>query len=152
MGKRTGEINPKEYSLTLGTHEVKGFYTGTIISIVRDANNYSYLMGADEEMARMNLNNLVTLFTIILHQTSDSNDVLSLISNLDRKTGKGAFPLLFKDGWGRSAGGAPVTWIEKDADQPFEGGADATPPGRTWPIRCAHYEGIIGGNRTTATA
>lgn len=152
MPKKTAEINPNAYDLILGTHEVVGFYTGTVINVVRDSNNYNYIVGADQEVARINLNNLATLFTVILQQTSDSNDILSVLSNVDRKTGKGAFPLIFKDGWGRSAGIAPISWIEKDPDQPFEGGPDATPPGRSWTFRCPHYEGIIGGSRIVTAA
>lgn len=157
MEKSTGEINPNEYSVnlvtpTLGIHRVQGFHEGDIINIVYDANNYNYMVGADGEAARINTNNLSALFTFLLMQTSLSNDFLSIMSNLDRKTGFGTASLLFKDGWGNSVGASPVAWIEKMPDQNFQGAAGASIPSRSWALRCPHYEGIVGSSRRAGGA
>jgi hypothetical protein len=152
MAKRTGEINPNEYSLIWGTHQVKGFHEGDVITIVYDANSYNYLTGADEEAARINLVNNTVLITFLLMQTSLSNDYLSVAANIDSKTGGGAAQLLFKDNWGNTVGASPVSWIEKRPDQAFQGGQGASIPSRSWAIRCPHYEGIIGSSRRVSAA
>lgn len=148
----TGQINPKEYSLIFGIHQIQGFHEGTIINIVYEANNYNPLIGADGEVSRILTNNQSALITVTLAQTSLSNDFLSVQSNLDRKSGTGALPLLFKDNWGKSAGVSPVAWIEKMPDQPFDGGAGATVQSRVWNIRAPLYEGIVGSSKSIAVS
>lgn len=148
----TGQINPREYSLYLGIHRIQGFHEGTVINIIYDALNYNMLIGADGEVSRILTNNQSALITVTLAQTSLSNDFLSVQSNIDRKFGTGALPLLFKDNWGKSAGASPVAWVEKMADQPFDGGAGATVQTRAWNIRAPLYEGIVGSSRPIEAA
>jgi hypothetical protein len=147
----TGDINPNEYSLDLvyadGAHKVQGFMPGTSLTIVYDAQNFNFLQGSDEESARVLLNNSSVLITAILMQSSESNDRLSALSNIDRSVGTGAFSLSFKDNWGKTAGASAVAWIEKIPDQGFDFGQEATIQPRSWAIRCAAYFGTVGSSR-----
>jgi len=150
----TGEINPNEYDLNLvsaaGVHKVKGFQSGTSINIVYDANNFNFIEGSDQESTRILTNSAAALFTVILMQSSASNDRLSILSNLDRGAGVGAFSLSFKDNWGNTAGAAASAWIEKMPDQGFDFGPEATGQARSWLIRCAAYFGTVGSSRRVA--
>jgi len=145
MGE-TREINPKEVDIIIGgsNHKVSGFQSGTYLDVVYDVDNFTDDVGPDGEGARVATNNFAADITITLKQSSLSNDVLSVLSNVDRRAGKGAFPLTIKDNWGSTLNFAAQTWIKKMPNQPQ---ADSVQP-RVWVFRTLQLEAFVGGNRS----
>jgi len=144
MGKstNTGQIDPAEFTITYGTHTIQGYADGTYIGIVYNANTFEAMKGADGEAARVITNDNSVLITVTLIQTSQSNTVLSGLSNIDRKTGAGALPFFVKDNSGDTAGGGSIAWVQKDPDVTNSKSIES----RAWQFYVPHYEGVVGGN------
>jgi hypothetical protein len=144
----TREINPKEVDIIIGgnNHKVVGFQSGAYLDIAYDVDNFNDDVGPDGEGARIATNNFAADITITLKQTSLSNDILSVLNNVDRVAGKAAFPLTIKDNWGNTLNFSAQTWVKKMANQPQ---ADSVQP-RVWVLRTLHLNGFVGGNRSAS--
>lgn len=140
--KSTGQIDPSEFTITYGTHTIKGFADGTYVNITYNANTFEPAKGADGEAARIVTNDNSVTLTVTLLQSSSSNTILSGLDNIDRKTALGALPLFVKDNLGDTVGGGSIAWIQKAPDV----SNSKTVEPRAWVFYVPHYEGIVGGN------
>ena len=111
----SGEINPKEIQVNFtslvipnGSVDIAGWGDGVFLTIDYNSPGWNMFTGADGETARVRTNDNSALMTLGIMQTEESNDVLSLITNIDLISGKGAIRVLVKDAWGKTVNVAPV--------------------------------------------
>ena len=134
--------SPKKVSVIFGAVIVTGFAEGTFINIERNKDAFTLATGADGEVSRIHSPDKSGKVTITLQQTSDSNDLLSVLAIADENTLQGQVPLLVKDGNGRTLVAAANAWIDKLAPSGF-GDEMST---REWIVSCAELEIFVGGN------
>jgi hypothetical protein len=137
--------DPNEVSIVAAGVPVEGgFADGTFVEVDQDSDDFVDVVGVDGDVTRSKTNDRRGTITITLMQSSQSNAVLSALSNIDRKTGNGAGvgPLLIKDNQGTTLYAAEKSWIAK----PPAAGFDKTAGPRAWKIRCADLERFDGGN------
>jgi len=136
--------DPANILLTVAGIPISGYADGTFISIVRDNPSYNSGTGSDGEGYRAKSNDKSGTCTLTLLQTSESNDALSALYQLDEATGDGVGPLLLKDNSenGRSIYEAETCWIEKPADAEFAREVSD----REWVIKTDKLVAFIGGN------
>lgn len=133
----------KQVSVSIGGNLITGFAEGDdAIKVTPDADDWSLSVGADGEASRSKSNNAAATVVITLKQTSDANDVLMGLRNLDRATGKGAVPVFIKDSSGRALHSSDKGWIQKLPEATY--GANAG--NREWTLRCGEMVHNIGGN------
>lgn len=131
-----------EVIVTFGSHQVQGFADGDTITCVRDGRNWSMAPGDDGEVTRSKLVAKHGRVTLVLKASSDSNDVLSGIAELDYRTGAGVLPLSVRDLSGRSLHFCENAFIEGIPDAAYAQEAGS----REWVILCPNLNGFIGGN------
>jgi hypothetical protein len=121
-----------------------GFADGEFLRIEQEADDWTDVIGTDGEVTRSKTNDRRATATILLMQSSDDNDLLSQLSNLDRNTpgGAGVGSFLVRDQNGRAKYNAAACWISKPPDVSFGREAAA----REWTIRIARLERFDGGN------
>jgi hypothetical protein len=121
---------------------VMDFADGEFIQVTGMTENFEPVSGADGSENRNNKNITGVDVSIIISQTSSTNDLLSAKHAVDKlnNSGKGAF--LFKDINGASIVSSGQAYIKGYADM-SNGNALAT---RTWMIRCPQAIVFVGGN------
>lgn len=134
--------SPKKVSLTVGSVLISGYMEGTFITVERDADSFTKLVGADGEVARSASVDKSGTITVTLMQTSDSNDLLSALAFADEATFTGKFPVMVKDANGTSKHISDTAWLVKPAMKEY--GQEIT--GVEWTIQCANLTTHIGGN------
>lgn len=134
--------DPKKVSVIVGTKAMSGFMEGSLVSIERDEDAFTKVVGADGEVARAKTNNRAGNITIPLMQTSESNDYLSTLAALDEADNAGVVPVLIRDALGRTIVSARQAWVRKIPSVTFE--RDNT--GREWILDCGDLEVFVGGN------
>ena len=142
VSSRASSFNPAEFDLIIAGQTITGFAEGTFVEFVRNEDTWTFITGANGEVARIKRNNLSTTITITLLQGSESNLVLSNLHNIDENTGTGAFPVLGKDNSGGSTYAASKAWVQKTADAPFSSAHEA----RVWVIQAAQMIHSTAGN------
>ena len=128
-----------------GVLTVSGFMEGTFLEVNKDLKPYQCRRTPDGTTARLYIKDRTYTLKFTLAQTSDSNDVLTRIQQLDEITQLGYFPLLIKDSKGSTLLFSPTAWIEEIPNQTF--GTNIEP--RTWGIRAVNCVSHIGGNEGT---
>lgn len=125
-----------------GPVQVTGFVPDSRVTIEKNEARWTKRVGSDGLVTRSKTNDETATVTLHLEQTSMSNDLLSAISQLDRQTNEGVFPLMIKDNSGRSLYTAESAWIERDPNAEFgrESGE------RTWAIHTGQLQSHTGGN------
>lgn len=133
-----------EVTVSFSGVPIKGYADGEFLTITFESNVFDDMVGTDGEVTRSKTNDFRATATIKLLSTSDSNDLLSAIYNVDRKAANGAGigVFLVKDRQGRSVYMASESWIQKPPDVSF----DKTATAREWVIRLANLEYFTGGN------
>ena len=121
-----------------------GYDDGEFLRIEQEADDFLDKVGTDGEVTRSKSNDRRATATVILMQSSDGNNLLSALNNIDRLAGNGAGvgPFLVKDRQGLSLYAAAECWISKPPDVSF----DREPTPREWTIRIAVLERFDGGN------
>lgn len=132
---------PDEVVGTFGPVLFSG-YADADITIEYNEDAFTFKAGLDGKGTRTKNANKSGRITVPLMQTSMANDLLSAIAQVDRKTGKGVFPLLFKDNSGRTVVAALDAWIVKIPAAGF--GKEAGQ--RNWVFETDSLEAFIGGN------
>ena len=140
--KKTSNFNPDEVAIIFGTHTITGFADGTFIEVEQTNDSFTLTKGADGEAARVRSNDDSGTVKVSLLQSADSNMVLSLLHQVDKKSGKGTLPILFKDASGDTVGAGAVAWIKKPAGIGYSKGIET----RVWVFDVAHLEMLTGGN------
>lgn len=136
--------NPKEVTIIFGPVIVTGFADGTFLSVDFNEDAFTLQVGTDGEGTRSKSNNDSATIAFTLMQSSDSNDLLSALHNIDKNTpsGDGIVPLLIKDLQGSSLYTAETAWIRKAPTSEFA--REAGP--REWTIETDKLVAFVGSN------
>lgn len=141
----TRVYDASEVSVIIGAVEVDaGFADGEFLRIEQETDDFEDVVGTDGEVTRSKTNDRRATATLLLMQSSASNQALSALSNLDRETANGAgiVPFLVRDRNGDSLYEAQHCWIQRPPDVGF----DRTAGTREWAIRIAHLVRNDAGN------
>ena len=125
-----------------GAIPIDGFLDGTFISVSKSTPIFETVVSSDARVSRTQVENPLYSVTLSLASTASANEFLSAISFVDRKTGRGKFPLLIKDTMGTSLFYASLAWIENIPDLSF--GTDVV--SRDWTFSCIGVTEVVGGN------
>lgn len=140
--------SPSDVTITLaGMHAVTGYADGTFVRITKDMKPFSKVRAMDGEMARMYFDDAGYKVELTLMQSSGTNNILSMLYNVDTVTHMGKFPLFIKDGRGQTSFLAATAWIEQIPEVTF----GSTLETRTWIFGCSDVVLNIGGNGDTST-
>jgi hypothetical protein len=133
-----------QYTVSFAGIPIHGYADGPFLTIEMVGDQFTDVIGTDGEIARSKTNEQRATATIRLLQTSDSNDLLSAVLNLDLKTPNGAGVGVFtvRDNQGRTILNAGEAWITKIPSVELDRGATE----REWTFRLAKLEAFIGGN------
>ena len=134
--------NPKKVVLVVGGVPMGGYADGTFILFERTSDQYTKISGADGEVSRAKSNDRTGMMTLTLAQTSDSNDILSGIAQLDERLDSGVVPVLLKEIDGTTTIFSGTGWIRKMPNVEF--GKEIT--NREWILDVAETEVFVGGN------
>lgn len=121
-----------------------GLADGEFLRIEQEADDWLDVVGTDGEVTRSKSNDRRATATLILMQSSDGNDLLSQLSNLDQTTpgGAGVGSFQVRDQNGRARYNAAACWISKAPNVSFGREVGS----REWTIRIAKLERVDGGN------
>lgn len=133
--------DPKKVVLAVGGVPIGGYADGTFISMERTNDAYMVQSGADGEVSRAKSNDRTGQLTITLAQTSDSNDVLSVIAQLDERANAGVVPIILKEIGGNTVVFSGTGWVRK---MPVVEYAKEI-SNREWILDLAESEVFIGG-------
>lgn len=136
--------DPKEVSAVAGGHLVAGFAEGEFIRVEPNADEFVDVAGSQGDVSRARIGDRRVTVTLILQQTSPSNDVLTAFAELDRTTpnGGGVFSFLLRDRQGTTLIQAEEAWVQRRPDVTFSN--EVT--NREWTIRLAEADYGVGGN------
>lgn len=137
-------FDPDNVILTFASQQIKGFAEDTFITVEQDGDSFTTVKGVDGEVVRTKVKGLVHIVRCTLMQTSDSNDVLSAIHNLDMGTsnGAGVAPLGIADKSGRFLFAGPEAWIVGPPSAEFGNSAK----GREWMFHVVNADRFDGGS------
>lgn len=134
--------SPKKVQVIVGSHICTGYAKGSFVVVEKKEDDFTTEVGSDGEGARTQSADESGSVTITLMQTSASNDVLSELRDADKISGAAVFPLMIKDGSGRTIVIAAEAWIRKVPNSDF---ADQKTD-RAWIIDSAILIHKLGGN------
>lgn len=127
--------DPNEVSASFAGIPIQGWGEDTMIEITMESDGFSDVVGVDGEVSRSKSSDRRATVKFTLMQTSDTNDLLDGIANLDANTpgGAGVGALSIRDGSGRAVYEGPQSWISRAPDVTF----GSTAGDRVWTIRAA---------------
>ncbi len=134
--------DPKEVSVIIGSQPLGGFADGDFVTVERNEDGWSLLVGADGETTRAKNANKAGKITVRLLASSASNDYLSELQIADELSGSATFGLMVKDNRGTSIYAAATAWINKQPPAAF--GKDAGT--REWVIETDELIPKAGGS------
>lgn len=134
--------DPGQVEIIFGPVRLSGFAEDSLVSIEKNNPRFTLKVGVDGHGTRSRSHDESAKVKVSLMQSSMSNDLLSGIAQLDRRSGQGVFPLLIKDLSGRSLFTAATAWLEGDPTVEF-GKEVGT---REWTIETDQLESLIMGN------
>ena len=134
--------DPKEVHIIIGGFEMVGFADGTFLTVSRDNDAFNKVSGADGETSRAKSNDKGGSATLVLQQTSPSNDILSGIAIADELSNSGVVPLIVTDSLGTTTLFSGEGWIKKIPDAVFAKEIS----NRDWVLDMASIDIFIGGN------
>lgn len=108
-----------QISVTVGVSIITGFQDGTFVSIVQNGDGWKSTTGADGHKARSKNQDQSAQITLTLQATSESNQVLSSLYDIDQIEGNGKFPIWVKDLRGNDLVAAPQAWVVKKPDAEY---------------------------------
>lgn len=115
MSSKIKTYNPKEVTVSCGTHIVTGYADDSFITIEPNGDGITKKVGCDGEVARAVSPDNTYKVKISLLQTSESNAYFSNQVDQDRDTGDGMFAILIKDLKGGQVFSAEAAWCTKKA-------------------------------------
>ena len=143
-----GTYSPEDVACVISndrfSHTISGYTDGTFLTVSRVIPASTLYTGADGTNARTirAVKNLDLTFT--LHQSSESNDILSALLVLDEQARNSdeLFSITIKDTIGRTLVSSPTCFIGTTPDLDFA--TDITD--RQWVLHCVGSTVHIGGN------
>lgn len=139
----TKTYDPALVKINFGGVSISGFTDGSFVTVSSTSDQWTTQVGADGEVSRSKSNDYTDEITLTLKSSSDSNNYLSGVHELDRTANLGKLPFAIVDLSGTTVLGWDSAWIAKIADVDFskENGE------RAWTIRTGQrIAGLIGGN------
>ena len=130
MAGKIKTYNPKEVTVSCGSHIVTGYADDSFITIEPNGDGITKKVGCDGEIARAVSPDDTFKVKIVLLQTSDSSAYFSQMADLDRDTGEGMFPILIKDLKGGQVFSTEAAWVVKKS--PLNRGKDTN--NREWEL------------------
>lgn len=123
---------------------VQGYADGEFLSITREADAFTSVVGTDGEVSRSKSNDRRATIEIKLMSTSPTNDLFSAIlsGDINANGGAGVGAFLVVDLSGASLYSAGNAWITKGPDVTY--GREATE--RTWVLQVDKLFEFTGGN------
>jgi len=138
--------NADEVTIVIGPVLVQsGLADGEFLRIEQETDDTEDVAGTDGEVAVSRTNDRRATATVLLMQTSDSNDGLSTLSALAKEAAGmagGIVPFLVKDKNGRTLHTAANCWVRRAPDRSF----DRTAGTNEWQVRLSHLARFDGGN------
>ena len=128
--------------LTINGVAISGYADGTFISVEREEQSFTKVVGADGTTSRAKSNNRSGSLTLTILQTSPSNDVLSALLAQDELNNDAVVPVLIKDNTGKSRLFSATGWVQ--GMPTVEYGKEIS--NREWTIDLADIEFAIAGN------
>lgn len=89
--------SPGDVALSIGGNLITGFADGTFVSVEREVDAFTKVVGADGEVSRTKSANYSGMMTLTLLQTSDSNRILGSYLLDDELDSSGVFDVLLTD-------------------------------------------------------
>ena len=143
-----GNYSPEDVVMIInwatGSHTVSGMADGTFISYEREVPRATLYVGSDLSAARVLRRNKSGTISLTLHQSAESNDVLSELARLDEEAHNNdyLFSVTVKDLLGRTVLFAPQAFIGNDPNITFSTELDT----RDWTIQVINVQRHFGGN------
>lgn len=138
--------SPKDVTITLGgLHAVTGYADGTFVKITKDIKPFAKVRAMDGEISRQHFDDAGYQVELTIMQSSSTNNILSMMHNIDTLTHMGKAPLFIKDNRGQTSFLAGSAWIEKIPDVTFGNELNT----RTWVFGCSDVALTVGGNEDT---
>lgn len=134
--------DPKKVSVVFGVQPISGFADGEFVTVERNEDTFSILVGADGEACRSKNSNKSGKVTIRLMASSQSNDYLSELQLADEISGNSPSPLQIKDSFGTSIHTAVTAWVVKSPTSAY--GKDSGT--REWVIETDELVAFVGGS------
>lgn len=131
-----------EMIVTFGPVVMSEFGQDSLVTVEMNEDLFTLQMGADGRGVRSKTSNRSARITVTLMQSSASNDLLSAIAQLDSQSNEGVFPLMIKDGSGRSIHTAESAWITRAPTAEY--GREAGE--REWIFETDRLDSFVGGN------
>ena len=138
----TKTYNPAQVVVIFNGHEISGYADGSFVTVARDEDAFSLVVGSSGEGVRSKMNNKSGTITVTLLQSSGSNAFLSGFAELDELSAGGQGPLLIKDNSGDSLHVCESAWIQKLPDSEYAREAGS----REWTFRTDNLVSHVGGN------
>lgn len=139
MANRT--FDPNQLAVTIGNHIATGFAAGTMLSAEMDDNRYNTETDAHGNSIRYKVNNNNATITLTLNQASPTNDVLSVLQNVDRQSDLGVFPMTIRDNRGTTLITSLSAYVEKTPSVVFGDSGN----NREWVIKATEVGFFAGG-------
>ena len=137
----TATYDPMLNVLSFAGLNITGFAPDTYISVERNEDAFTLVVGASGEATRSHNRNRSGLVTVTLMASSQSNDALSAIAVADEISGSGLSVLLLKEAHGTTLVSASNAWIKKlpVVDRAKEAGTVE------WVFECEDLSIFVGG-------
>jgi hypothetical protein len=146
MAFETKVYNPDEVTIAIGPVLVTGgFADGEFLRIEQESDDTEDVVGTDGEVAVSRTNDRRATVTLMLLQTSASNDGLNALSTAVRNSpgmAGGINPLYVRDRNGRALYTAKNCWVQRPPDVSY----DRTATSREWVIKVANLVRVDGGS------
>jgi len=135
--------DPNQYTCSFGGVPAYGYANGEFLTIAYDNPDFIDEVGTDGEVSVSPSTDRRATIELKLMQTSDYNDYLSGINQIQLRTrGVGMISILIKDRNGRTLHQAAEAWISEKPQTSLDRG----PKERVWRFRCAALLSFHGGN------
>ena len=133
-----------EVQVSFAGHPVEGYADGPFLTITRESDTFTSVVGTDGGVARSKTNDNRATIEIRLLSTSPSNAAMSAIFLADKEApgGAGVGAFLCVDLNGTSLYAAGNTWIKRAPDITYD--REATE--RVWMLECDELRDFTGGN------
>ncbi len=143
--KLNGTWNGAELSVIIGVLPLTGLSDGESVVARRNGQLYNSRSGNDGGVGRARVTDKRGQIEIHTMQTSEVNDQLSALMNMDSLSEEGTFvgPILIKDNSGKTVIDAGQAWLMTVGDVAFETGEVGE---RIWTFEAADLKMWIGGN------
>lgn len=135
---------PEDVSINIaGIFSVEGVEAETFVNITKVLPITEAKSTADGKVYRTMREDFTYDIEITLQQGSRTNEILTLLYNLDQVSGRGRFPLSIKDNSGTSSFWAPSVWVQEVPPLSFSGTGQSP---RVWRLRATDAIITVGGN------